>query len=476
MDRTIFDKLLSEWQEIVDLTAKVAGVPVGLIMHLCGKEFEVLVASKTEGNSYYVGEKCSLFGSGLYCEQVIESQEKLLVPNALKSEKWRNNPDLKYNMIAYIGFPIRLPDGQPFGTICLLDCKENNFSHDIVALVEKMRTLIEEQLKMNYLLKQNVKQVEEIREKNSQLEKLNRALKLSDEKYRFITDNTLDFIWVYNINQKKFVYASPGVERICGYSGKDVLAQGINVVVTPEFRSSVKQRIEEAVRLLQTKQVSEYVSKSEMKQPCADGGSVWVEYNVKYRFNENGEIEAVGVSRDIEERKHKEQEIYYFSTHDYLTAAYNRAYFFKRANEEIKRAECYPQPLTMMFLDLDHFKQINDCHGHVVGDEVLRNSARLIASRLRESDVFARYGGEEFVILMPGVSLASACNTAEQIRNAIENEGTKLMIKMTISIGVTERETDEHLDNWLKRTDSAMYQAKANGRNCVICGKSRIFS
>ena len=471
MDRKIFDKLLSEWQEIVDLTASVAGVPVGLIMHLCGKEFEVLVASKTEGNSYYVGEKCSLFGSGLYCEQVIESQEKLLVPNALKSEKWRNNPDLKYNMIAYIGFPIRLPDGEPFGTICLLDCKENNFSHDIVALVEKMRTLIEEQLKMNDLMKQNVKQVEEIREKNSQLEKLNHAFKLSDEKYRFITDNTLDFIWVYNINQKKFVYASPGVERICGYSSKEVLAHGINGVVTAEFRSSINQRIEEAVRLLQTNKVSEYVSKSEIKQPCADGSSVWIEYNVKYRFNENGEIEAVGVSRNIEERKRKEQEIHYFSTHDYLTAAYNRAYFFQRSNEEIKRADCYPQQLSMMFLDLDYFKQINDRYGHVVGDEVLKNISGSISSRLREDDVFARYGGEEFVVLMPGVPLASACITAEKIRNAVENESMALMIKMTISIGVTEREPNEALDDWLKRTDSAMYQAKANGRNCVICGK-----
>ncbi|MHC1718626.1 MAG: diguanylate cyclase [Acidaminococcaceae bacterium] len=476
MDRKIFDKLLSEWQEIVDLTASVAGVPVGLIMHLCGNDFEVLVSSKTEGNSYYVGEKCSLFGSGLYCEQVIESQEKLLVPNALKSEKWRNNPDIKYNMIAYIGFPIRLPDGEPFGTICLLDCKENNFSHDIVALVEKMRTLIEEQLKMNDLLKQNVKQVGEIREKNSQLEKLNHALKLSDEKYRFITDNTLDFIWVYNINKKKFVYASPGVERIGGYSSKEVLAQGINGVVTTEFRSSVNQRIEEAVRLLQTKQVSEYISKSEIKQPCVDGGSVWVEYNVKYRFNESDEIEAVGVSRNIEERKRKEQEIYYFSTHDYLTSAYNRAHFFKRSNEEIKKTDSYPQPLTMMFLDLDYFKQINDRHGHAVGDEVLKNIARLISSILREDDVFARYGGEEFVVLMPGVSFAAACSTAEKIRNAVENENMSLMIKMTISIGVTEREANESLDDWLKRTDSAMYQAKANGRNCVICSKSRIFS
>lgn len=240
MDRTMPEELLSEWQRIVDLVARIAGVPVGLIMHLCGQELEVLVSSTTEGNPYHVGEKDTLFGSGLYCERVIESQEKLLVPNALQSVQWNNNPDLKHNLIAYLGFPIRLPDGKPFGTICLLDCKENDFSADIVALVEKMHALIEGQLKMNDLLKQNVRQVAEIREKNSQLEKLNYALKQSEGKYRFITDNTLDFIWVYNVDQEKFVYASPGVEKLCGYSGEAILAQGIQGAVLPEYQDGIQ--------------------------------------------------------------------------------------------------------------------------------------------------------------------------------------------------------------------------------------------
>ena len=85
VDRTMPEELLSEWQRIVDLVARIAGVPVGLIMHLCGQEIEVLVSSTTKGNPYHEGEKDTLFGSGLYCERVIESQEKLLVPNALQS-------------------------------------------------------------------------------------------------------------------------------------------------------------------------------------------------------------------------------------------------------------------------------------------------------------------------------------------------------------------------------------------------------
>ena len=472
VDRTMPEELLSEWQRIVDLVARIAGVSVGLIMHLCGQEIEVLVSSTTEGNPYHVGEKDTLFGSGLYCERVIESQEKLLVPNALQSVQWNNNPDLKYNLIAYLGFPIRLPDGKPFGTICLLDCKENNFSADIVALVEKMHALIEGQLKMNDLLKQNVRQVAEIREKNSQLEKLNYALKQSEEKYRFITDNTLDFIWVYNVDQGRFVYASPGVEKLCGYRSEAILARGIQGAVMPEYQDGIKQRIQEAIRQLRNNPASEPVSQSEIQQPRADGSAVWVEYNVKYRFNANGEIEAVGVSRNIEERKRKEQEIYFFSTHDYLTAAYNRAYFFERATAEIARADRDQQPLVMMFVDLDFFKHVNDRYGHLVGDEVLKNIASAISAKLRKSDVFARYGGEEFVILIPGVSMVEACRAAEKIRHVVENETMPSMIKMTISIGVTERKPNESLDDWLQRTDEAMYRAKENGRNCFFACES----
>ena len=126
----------------------------------------------------------------------------------------------------------------------------------------------------------------------------------------------------------------------------------------------------------------------------------------------------------------------------------------------------------MMFVDLDFFKQVNDRYGHLVGDEVLKNVASTISAKLRKSDVFARYGGEEFVVLMPGVSLAAACRAAEKIRHVVENQPMPSMLKMTISIGITERKSNESLDDWLQRTDKAMYRAKENGRNCLFACES----
>ena len=131
----------------MDLVVRISGAQVGLIMRVHQDEIEVFVASKTGQNPYHVGEREHLTGSGLYCENVITKQEKLLVANALKSEAWKNNPDLKYHLISYLGFPIRLSNGQPFGTICLLDNKENGYSPELIELMEKMRDLIESQLR-----------------------------------------------------------------------------------------------------------------------------------------------------------------------------------------------------------------------------------------------------------------------------------------------------------------------------------------
>lgn len=146
------DTIIKEWQSIVDLIARIAKVRAALIMRVEKGEIQVFVASSTKNNPYRPGgNKEHLIGSGLYCEMVIRKGRMLLVPNAEKSKEWRNNPDMKYNMKCYLGFPIRLPNGDFFGTICMLDDKENNFSQDMKDFMEKMRNLIESYLNLLHL-------------------------------------------------------------------------------------------------------------------------------------------------------------------------------------------------------------------------------------------------------------------------------------------------------------------------------------
>ncbi len=142
------DRMLQEWQSTVDILAGLIDVPAGLIMRVIGKDIEVAVSSQTEGNPYKPGDKEVLQNSGLYCETVLATKDRLLIPNALKDEDWKNNPDIKLNMISYLGYPILWPDGAHFGTICVLDRKENAYSEIHEQLVVKFRGIVQSQLEL----------------------------------------------------------------------------------------------------------------------------------------------------------------------------------------------------------------------------------------------------------------------------------------------------------------------------------------
>ncbi len=147
----ISDSLMHKWQNIIDIMAEILNVPAGLIMRINNEDIEVFLASATEGNPYSPGDKEYLPGSGLYCETVINTVNMLLVPNALKSETWKNNPDIKLNMISYLGFPISFPDNTVFGTICVLDNKENAYSDLYIDLIRKFRDTINTDLELIYV-------------------------------------------------------------------------------------------------------------------------------------------------------------------------------------------------------------------------------------------------------------------------------------------------------------------------------------
>ena len=144
----VSEDTLSKWQSIVDIMAELLNVPAGLIMRVMGLDIEVFIASNTEGNPYHPGDKEPLVGSGLYCETVIKTKDKLLIPNATTDEKWKANPDIKLGMISYLGFPILFPTGEVFGTICVLDNKENVYSEVYERLILELKGLIESHLSL----------------------------------------------------------------------------------------------------------------------------------------------------------------------------------------------------------------------------------------------------------------------------------------------------------------------------------------
>ena len=160
------------------------------------------------------------------------------------------------------------------------------------------------------------------------------------------------------------------------------------------------------------------------------------------------------------------------ATTDPLTELYNRRFFQERAVAEIKRSIRHNKSLTLLMLDLDHFKNINDNFGHKTGDHILKEVSSIFQKALREIDLTGRYGGEEFIMLFPESDKATSVIAAERIRKQIENTDFKYnreSIKLTISIGITEivEGKKDSLDTLIYRADKALYLSKENGRNRI---------
>ncbi|MEA3352773.1 MAG: diguanylate cyclase [Campylobacterota bacterium] len=150
---------------------------------------------------------------------------------------------------------------------------------------------------------------------------------------------------------------------------------------------------------------------------------------------------------------------------DELTKAFNKRYFDKYLKKFLRKHKNG----SLIFFDIDHFKKINDTHGHLAGDEILKKLSLIVKSFLREEDLFVRWGGEEFVVLIENMGINSAQKKAEEIRKLIENTLFYNDIPVTISLGVTQIIDDDTKDILIKRADNLLYKAKSSGRNCVVC-------
>jgi two-component system, cell cycle response regulator len=172
---------------------------------------------------------------------------------------------------------------------------------------------------------------------------------------------------------------------------------------------------------------------------------------------------------DAEAKYH--EEIYRMTIVDGLTQIHNKRALFEALEKELMRARRYERDLSLLMFDIDFFKRINDHYGHLAGDHVLRELARIVQERIRREEVFARYGGEEFVILLPETPLPGAAALAESIRARVANHGFVFQgerIPVTISVGTALLgENDKLAADLIQRADEKLYEAKRGGRNRV---------
>ncbi len=303
----IIDEIVNKWQGILNAAAEVLDVPAGLIMKLTATDMEVFVKSENTNNPYPQDGKDTL-GHGLYCETVVGNDAPLQVENALADEAWKDNPDVKLGMVAYLGFPLKWRDGEIFGTICVLRDNPGPFSKQHHTLLERFKEAIETDL-------HNMELIQELR----RIARTDPLTKIANR--------------------------------------RDILEQ------------------------------------------------------VETMFY------AYGRNRD---------------------------------------------PFCVVMLDLNHFKRINDTHGHAAGDRVLTAFASLVKAWLRKTDSIGRLGGDEFLLLLRSTTEAGAKRAVEKVMSHVDKHNVLSKYAVGFTYGIAEMKPGiKSITALIKRADHALMSNKS---------------
>lgn len=295
------------------------------------------------------------------------------------------------------------------------------------------------------------------------------ALQESVTQLRFVLDGSELGFWDWDITTGK-VDRNEQWARMLGYTHEEIqyTTQQWSDFVHPEDRERAWTSIFDVVEGRSPSHKLEY------RMLHKNGSIRWIldQAKVMQRDGQGKATRMCGTHTDITERKALEEELTRQAHIDYLTGVYNRRHFMARAEQELHRAIRYSSPLSMLMLDIDHFKKINDRYGHKIGDVVLKVVASVCQSTLRSVDILGRMGGEEFAVLLPETDKASAIDVAERLRQAIAATNVPLEeglpVQFSASIGISSLSSaDDNIDVLLNHADSALYEAKNSGRNKV---------
>ena len=292
---------------------------------------------------------------------------------------------------------------------------------------------------------------------------MQQAMMESEKRYRNLFDHAGDALFVHD--DTGFVDVNGAACEQLGYSREELLTMGPADIVAPENRADVP-------RLLAEVNQDGFVE-FEIMQIRRDGTRypVWI---VSRLIDFVSEKAILSTSRDISVRKELEARLRELATTDPLTGCRNRRSFSDRLMEELDRAQRFGSPFSLISLDLDHFKSINDTYGHDVGDDVLKDVVQALSDELRDPDFLGRMGGEEFGIGLVEIEGERADDVAERLRRCLETRTVcckDVDVRYTASFGVTDYTgTADSMESMMKRADEALYRAKNAGRNVVCRG------
>lgn len=294
------------------------------------------------------------------------------------------------------------------------------------------------------------------------------ALRESEARLRVIAANVPGVIYQWALRSdgsQRFSYVSEKSQEIFGIPAADLMRDPDLFAIHPEDRDRWAESVAQA--LMESRDWS-----FEGRVILPSGELRWWRGVASPLLTGTEELLLNGVMVDITRQKQLEQELRILATTDFLTGALNRRAFMDGLNRAAARFERGHGIFSVLIADIDHFKKINDSHGHAIGDEALKAFMAAAKAALRKEDVLGRLGGEEFAVILAGDDALRARDVAERLREAIGAIRLPLpeggILRFTVSIGVTDWRTGDNPDTVLARADDALYRAKQSGRNRVI--------
>ena len=252
--------------------------------------------------------------------------------------------------------------------------------------------------------------------------------------------------------------ASKAFSKISGYTKQEIIGKKIERVYDIDISSSFYKKI--ITHLKKYKKWS-----GEIKNRDKNKNIYWLYVNIEGIFDENSKIQGYrAIQQDITDKKYAQK----LSVTDTLTRLYNRNYLDTKLQVEISRYIRYDTPISVIMIDIDYFKEINDRYGHPVGDSVLIEFAKILKLNVRTTDIVGRWGGEEFLIICSPNTLDQVGALAAKLRIAVESHNFEIVGKKTASFGVACLRKDEDEMQLIQRVDNALYEAKKLGRNRVV--------
>ncbi len=259
-------------------------------------------------------------------------------------------------------------------------------------------------------------------------------------------------------------YINDAFCRISGYAPGELLGKAHDAFLDPEMRQGLLTELRQTI-------LSRGIWKGTLEYRTKNQQHYFADVTIVPLLDLDGNIlEFIYVGHDITTLLELSKRLKELSCTDALTRIYNRMAFNDMLQTELNRAQRYKTEMSLIMFDIDHFKRINDTHGHLTGDDVLKAMVALVLREIRNVDIFARWGGEEFMILAPETSPTASHELAERLCAAIAGHPFPLVGRVTASFGVAPLRAGDDGDTLLKRADDALYRAKESGRNRVEAG------